>query len=122
MLIRGYMNLNNGKMVESRKVPGKGWRVHEYHPFLEMIDAEPKVSEAGRARVLRRKCREVHAWIEGTLVPWSGIDPDSHEHHLQWQRVSYNPYKSGTFNDEAQRPVHHMKRVILAHGACWIER
>jgi hypothetical protein len=48
------------------------------------------VSAAGRARVLARKVRQVHAWADGTEAA-----PPMHTGGLV--EVNYNPYRAGTF-------------------------
>lgn len=51
-----------------------------------------KVNEAGRQRVLVEKRKNVHAFIVGYVAESCGDLP---------ARVSYNPYKAGTFMAEA---------------------
>ena len=49
------------------------------------------VGEGGRARVLARQCREVHAWAIGDLLP------DGAELPADAVEITYNPYRAGTF-------------------------
>ena len=71
---------------ETRRVVGHSDRV-------VLFDVKPKVSQAGRARVLREGRKNVHAGLEGTLL----------ESHLKWDSrakpkpITYNPYKHETF-------------------------
>lgn len=53
-------------------------------------DANFKVSEAGRQRVLRERRKNVHAWVEGILEP-----AETTLHVGEW--VTYNPYKAACF-------------------------
>lgn len=53
------------------------------------------VSEASRQRVLRERCRSVHAWVEGFIAEGQGTE-----------RVRYNPYRAATFTDQAGAAVH----------------
>lgn len=50
-------------------------------------DVTPKVSEAGRQRVLREKQKNVHAGIVGHLVLPQDFEGDSEK------SITYNPYK-----------------------------
>jgi len=71
---------------KTRRVIGHSKRVVLY-------DVKPKVSQAGRERVLREGRKNVHAGLEGTLL----------ESHLKWDSeakpkpITYNPYKYETF-------------------------
>ena len=56
-----------------------------------LADAQGKVSQAGRERVLRDKRKNVHAGITGTLVH-TGV-----EGYFPGLEVTYNPYKYATF-------------------------
>jgi len=60
-----------------------------------LSDAHGQVSQAGRARVLRDKCKNVHAGMVGTLVHTEveGYFPSLTE-------LTYNPYKYETFVDK----------------------
>lgn len=59
-----------------------------------------KVSETGRQRVIRNKCKEVHAGIEGVVVAVNGPPPPGSEN---WIRVTYDPYKAPTFVEAENR-------------------
>lgn len=57
---------------------------------LYLTDCVFKVSSQGRARVLRDKAKNVHAWVEGTLhKPTSFTEP-----RLE---ITYNPYIHSSF-------------------------
>lgn len=74
---------------------------------IVLADAEFKVSEAGRQRVLRTKAKNVHAWIQGR--PVETTDPAG-----GWAAVTYNPYKHETFVVAATGiPVHRAALVDL---------
>lgn len=61
------------------------------HASQVLVDeAVGKVSQAGRARVLREKRKNVHAGIAGELV---SISPQIFE----GDRITYNPYKFECF-------------------------
>ena len=68
--------------------------------YVTLKNAIPRVSEAGRQRVLRDKQKNVHAGIVGEWVPF---EPPA----VHTVAISYNPYKGPTFtfrsNGEAYR-------------------
>ena len=81
-----YFNLNT--RLWSIKHKGK-IVAHVKHLTLKPLKFH--VSESGRQRVIARQCKEVHAWIKGTIIDF---DLKSTEGKTQ---VSYNPYLKGTF-------------------------
>jgi hypothetical protein len=73
-----------------------------------LTDVEFRVSPAGRARVLREKRKNVHAFAIGTVV-----GPDCLRSGDGLRRITYNPYKAGTFTDAAGCPVYRASMVLL---------
>lgn len=68
-------------------------RVIGHSNVVALTDTKPKVSQAGRERVLREKRKNVHAGIEGNLA-----NPHAFELLLyKGKRVTYNPYKYSSF-------------------------
>lgn len=57
-----------------------------------LFDAEFRVRESGRQRVLREKCKTVHAFIIGIYDLDNTIDIGVCQH-----KITYNPYKYNTF-------------------------
>lgn len=80
------MNLH--KHLWSITVKGK---VVEHTPCYALTDVTFLVRETARQQVIAKKCRAVHAWMEGekaqavTAVPTDALE------------VHYNPYRAGTF-------------------------
>ena len=106
--VRVYRNLTTGNWSIQTKTP-KGWRVRGHATAVELLAADCNVSGAGRARVLREQCKNVHAHIEGSIdllnmdaFPYGDAD-----------RISYNPYKAGTFTTHDGEPVTGARRVRL---------
>lgn len=57
-----------------------------------------KVSQAGRARVLAEKRKNVHAGVDGEL---QDLDVDFYINNLQdFTEITYNPYKFSSFVDK----------------------
>ena len=87
-----YYNLHKHTWsIRALTGPQKGLVIGHSDTVL-LQDAVGKVSQAGRARVLRDKCKNVHAGIVGTLVHTGteGYFPGIEE-------VTYNPYKYTSF-------------------------
>lgn len=84
-----YWNLHRGKWsIRALDGPMKG-RVIARVGGVFLLDAVPKVSEAGRQRVIQERRKNVHAGVVGQLV-------ESHAIDTPWL-VSYNPYKGPSF-------------------------
>lgn len=78
--------------------PDKGRVIaHTAEVFLE--DVTFKVSQAGRARVLREKSKNVHAGVVGTMIP-AAVYREKAAYtydHLKKDNVTYNPYLFDSF-------------------------
>jgi hypothetical protein len=57
---------------------------------VTLIDATLVVRPAGRARVLRERRKNVHAFIKGTIDNYTSLQSQPIE-------IMYNPYKYSTF-------------------------
>lgn len=91
MKVAVYWNLHKHLFsVRALEGPDKG-RVIAHEKQLYLRDVELKVSQAGRERVLRQRCRNVHAWASGWIC--DGFDRP----HAQPEVITYNPYKAATF-------------------------
>ena len=101
MRVRAYRNL-------SRKcwsvVSAQTGLIVAYKTELVLADATFTVQPSGNARCRRDQCKNVHAFVIGTIVEDSGF---------VGQRVDYNPYKSTTFVDEDGCPVYRADIVRL---------
>ena len=104
--VRVYLNLRTGNWSIQTKTP-KGWRVRGHATSVELLAADCNVSDAGRARVLREQCKNVHAYIEGN------IDFRNMDAFPYWDAdaISYNPYRAGTFTTSDGEPVAGARRV-----------
>ena len=108
-----YRNLHTGGFSLREKSTG---RVIAHAKRFYLRNATFKVSQAGRKRVLKTKCKNVHAGIEGELVfeppigtPYGG----------GWQRVRYNPYKQKEFSSLGV-PVTHADLVSFWDDVVYI--
>jgi hypothetical protein len=83
------------------------------HPLAVVIaDADFVVRKAGRARVLREKRKNVHAFIRGTILDMYIVDfPDNLE---ELDKATYNPYNNETFVDSTTgHPITSSKLVYM---------
>jgi hypothetical protein len=128
MRVEVYRNLHNGKM-SIRDAKTKLVLGHADQVFLH--DAFFKVSQAGRARVLREKKKNVHAVVEGILgnangfASFKGRDLEGHKfkHSIftdagtvfdELFSVTYNPYKYDQFwRVDADKAIHHAPLVNI---------
>ena len=75
---------------------------------MPLLDAQFKVSEKGRQRVLREKKKNVHAYVVGT---WES----EFEPNFPIKVATYNPYKYSSFVDATSRkPLAKAKQVLLS--------
>lgn len=111
-MVRVYRNLTRGCYSVMEKT-AKGWRVAYYCESIRLVNAKFVVSKSGRARVLREKRKNVHAFIEGKPVFHWGT---------KWlTKVSYNPYKSDRFETEHGFGVNYSPYVMLNKKGCFID-
>ena len=107
--MRVHRNLNRGTW--SLTEPGRAVRHAE---AAALAGVSFKVSAAGRARVLARRVRAVHAWAVGTPAPtWPKAG-------APLVAVTYNPFRAGTFTRcDTGEPVYFAAFVYFAaDGAC----
>lgn len=86
--VRVYRNLHRHCFSVQRRMP-TAWRVSEHVNEITLADATFCVSQAGRARVLRERKKNVHAYISG--VPCDAPLPENAS------RVTYDPYRDSAF-------------------------
>lgn len=112
-----YFNLRKRLFsVKALEGPNKG-RVIAHMESVVIDGAQFKVSQAGRARVIRNQRKNVHAGVVGQL--YTGTK-DEREYPVS---ITYDPYKYETFVDLAGgRPVlsaNHVKlSVVETSGGC----
>jgi hypothetical protein len=96
--------------VKALSGPDKGRVVQHCHNF-DITDAEFRVSEAGRQRVLREKRKNVHAGVVGTLAGTEAVIAEGAE-------VSYNPYRSGYFFRRSDGAAVAKATRVVGNGRC----
>jgi hypothetical protein len=96
MNVRVYYNLHKHCLSVQAQTP-KGWRVIHHCLGLHLHDPKFVVSEAGRQRVIKRRRKNVHAYVTGFL----NLKKPAYFKEENACRVSYNPYKGAAFFNPA---------------------
>jgi len=104
--VRVHFNLQRHLWSITAMGGPNGGRVVQHSDTFALTRCKFTVSEAGRERVLAKRHRLVHAWVEGLVAPVSHPPKDAVE-------FSYNPYLAGTFT---RRTTGNLSRARLAAG------
>lgn len=103
-----YRNLHKKCLsVKALEGPNKG-RVIAHMQEVYLEDVKFKVSQAGRARVLREKSKNVHAGVVGTMIEAPVYREKAAGEYMADNKdnVTYNPYKYDSFVvKETEAPV-----------------
>lgn len=114
--VRVYFNLHR-KLFSVQEKTSKGWRVWLHANQITLENAVFKVSEAGRQRVIREKKKNVHAFVEGSMVLHDTVEVINPTIQL-----SYNPYKAGVFVERgSQQPVYGARFAVLKDKQIYIQ-
>jgi hypothetical protein len=99
--VQAYMNLNTLKWsirAQVRLKNGKKeWRVVKHLDFLVIQPTKYRLSDKSRLSMVAKGSKEVHAWIEGTLLDFNN------PHEANGTTISYNPYYANYFYDSSNR-------------------
>jgi hypothetical protein len=68
-------------------------RVIDHRQSLSLLNVRFVVRPGERARVLRERQKNIHAFAVGELCKWE----PSRLNWEDWPKVTYNPFKAGTF-------------------------
>ena len=117
-----YYNLHKHKWSVKDVKTG---RVIGHHYEVQLYNATFKVSEAGRARVLKEKRKNVLAGVEGYLT--TDVLARKMDGTILWEsqserhKVTYDPYKYDTFVTVSDKePIHKAYFVrMTAYGVNW---
>ena len=133
-----YFNLHS-KLWSIKALAGPcNNRVIVHADRVLIVNAEFKVSEAGRQRVIQEKRKNVHAGVVGTVLWFSGTyrpdyvdkglpeayrtltdDIKDHIDHvlIYGDPVTYNPYKHDSFMVKQTSAIHDADKVYMAAGS-----
>ena len=118
-----YLNLHKTGFLSVRAAegPDKG-RVVGHVSAIQLEDCSFCVSEAGRQRVIRDRCKNVHATVLGRVVEASTEAPPAPRLTAKHRAIlaaggrdtTYQPYYTPTFiNRETKHPVHAAQTVVI---------
>ena len=88
-------------------------KVIKHEKCVPLFDAQFKVSEKGRQRVLREQKKNVHAYVVGT---WLGhLNDEITISGTPIKLATYNPYKYSSFVDaHSKKPLAKASQVLLS--------
>jgi len=126
MRVRVYRNLSP-QYRQQRAWSVLAWEGPQKGRVIDVVDAAVlrgatfRVSAAGRARVLREKQKNVHAFVQGELVesrPLNSLHPGTSGVSLKRSArvpVSYDPYRGPHFvRQDTQAPIHESAWVVIS--------
>ena len=130
-----YFNLHKKcYSILSKSGSTKG-KVVAHAERVAVLDPVFKVSEKGRQKVIKEKCKNVHAGVVGELNMFDGvptrwgsevglegttITPNENPEQHNWVGLTYNPYKFESFVDKnTLDPVDDALIALLVPGATW---
>ena len=102
MKVDVYFNLHRKLFsIRACEGPNKG-RVIAHRETVTLLQPEFKVSQAGRARVLREGRKNVHATVRGTWIYHEHIENYRSQVENRCKKrgveITYNPYKMSSFS------------------------
>ena len=88
-------------------------KVIKHSNCVPLFDAQFKVSEKGRQRVLREQKKNVHAYVVGTWL--CHLNDEITISGLPIKLATYNPYKYSSFVDaHSKKPLAKASQVLLS--------
>lgn len=118
-----YLNLNRGCLSVRSAAGASRGRVWGYAAAVEISEARFVVQAGGRQRVLRNRCKDVHAWVRGSTRVIAEEGRDVGRLLARWQEacargeavdVAYNPFYTETFvRRTTAEPVFLARRVVI---------
>lgn len=112
--------------VRSRERQDYG-KVVAHATFIKMVDCKFIVNPGGRAKVLKSKKKNVHAFVRGVLIrslgqSFCGMEPKIPDVQVDnWTEVTYNPYHYDKFvikdwNEDYSTPVFGAEEVLITNN------
>jgi hypothetical protein len=112
-----YIYWNLHKQCWSVKFKGKV--IEHVYNTIRVWNAEYKVSEAGRLRVIKEKRKNVHAYVACSFYVVTETEP-SWPTWPSWVEVYYNPYKVQTFvRMDDREPIYKSDSAVMT---TWLNR
>jgi len=120
--LEAYYNLHK-RCLSYRPIGGKV----SHAQAMILNDVSFSVQPAGRARVLRDKAKNVHAFVRGTPSWIAGVNESLEDYtpsnmdRQGYQRVTYNPYNNDSFvMRDTATPIHNATQVVIIDKDIWV--
>lgn len=85
------------------------------HDKMVAVNVRFQVSQAGRAKVLREKQKNIHAYVVAKeFRPYAEAIGTR-----QLKKITYNPYKQDCFQVDGV-PIEKARMVLFENGHCWL--
>jgi len=85
--------------------------------YIKLEDVEFKVRQGGREKVRQEKSKNVHAFVNGTLIDFCQYPCDDIPEEPVGDIITYNPYKYDTFvYRETEEPVIYATEVDMINS------
>ena len=85
--------------------------------YIKLEDVEFKVRPGGREKVRQEKSKNVHAFVNGTLIDFCQYPCDDIPEEPVGDIITYNPYKYDTFvYRETEEPVLYATEVDMINS------
>ena len=85
--------------------------------YIKLEDVEFKVRPGGREKVRQEKSKNVHAFVNGTLIDFCQYPCDEIPEEPVGDIITYNPYKYDTFvYRETEEPVIYATEVDMINS------
>ena len=118
-----YRNLHKNCFSVRRKGKVIGYiedsGIHTRDVEVYLTNVKFVVQPAGRRRVLKERRKNVHAFVRGTVTPFGGLQRKGLRRKCR-RKVTYNPYKMDTFQDENGNAIYEAENVIISKGVVYV--
>ena len=68
---------------------------------------------------MRERKKNVHAFVRGTVTPFGGLQREVLYRKCR-RKITYDPYKMSTFQDEDGNAVYEADNVLISKGVVYI--
>jgi hypothetical protein len=107
-----YYNLNKHTFSITYK-----YKLIELADHIKLTDVEFRVRPGGRARVLKDKRKNVHAFVIGTLLEYCKYPCESLPNDINDNIVTYDPYKYSSYvMKDTKEPIYNVKDVEMINS------
>lgn len=86
---------------------------------IRIAHATARFDAAARAKAIATGKRGVHAYVDGDVVEYRGVDRDGGPSGEGWKAVTYYPDIGSYFDVDTRRIWHGADEVVLSNGRMW---